>query len=155
MATKEKEKPKERWEKDGWKTLPKWLQELWELKPALAKKAEKHVMELPLNGGNPDNPLHWQKALYHRIITMCPYYWGSGETVEKALKQMWKAGAEKKAVTKVFLFYSDMPFAPPEREANEDECDAYVNDMGGMCKLRAQSIDITEHPLRFVGASIK
>ncbi len=140
-----------------WDILPDWLQELWTVDEGLARKAQAQVFDRPLSGGSPNYPLHWQKKpLYHRIIAMCPYYWGHGLTAEEALKAMWKAGAEKKAVTKLFFFYSDLPFcASGKDDAAEDEADAYVDGMGSVNHIRAGRIDITKEPIKIVGSSIK
>jgi len=73
------------------------------------------------------------------FIVMDASCWGGGETIEKATKNFKKAGGRK--VIKLFRFTSELPFAPSNRDATEDEADAYVTRYGELVSIRCQQID--------------
>lgn len=54
-------------------------------------------------------------------------FFGEGETVDEALANLKKAaGRRGEGPVHVEEFWSELPFAPKHRTANDDEADAYV-----------------------------
>jgi len=67
-------------------------------------------------------------------------HWGSGATVDEALAKLRKAARRrpKKANVRVCRFTSDLPFAPPDREARVSEADAWVGRDGSVNWVRCE-----------------
>lgn len=63
-------------------------------------------------------------------------YWGGGATIEDAKKKFRKAGG--RTVTVVNRFTSALPFVAADREATEQEADAYVSKDGTLCWIRCE-----------------
>ena len=70
--------------------------------------------------------------------------WGAGNTQEEATKQWRKAGGKGKK-KKIYKFTAQVPFAPAEREATEQEADSYVDKYGSMCWVRCEREQIAEN----------
>lgn len=65
-------------------------------------------------------------------------YWGAGETKDQAIAKMRKAGCRLADVKKasIYQFSSELPFAPANREAEDDEADCWVGQDGSMNWIR-------------------
>lgn len=79
----------------------------------------------------------------HRRFIICAGdgvygHWGSGSTINAARQNFLRAGGKRKVDYAIWEFTSDLPFAPSEREANEDESDAYVATDGSLCWVRCE-----------------
>jgi len=75
---------------------------------------------------------------YVRYVIVVFGHWGAGETIEEAEKNLKKAGGKKKDKRIVHRFDSFFPFAPNDREANDDEADVYIDSHGTLCFIRCQ-----------------
>lgn len=72
-------------------------------------------------------------------------YYGKGLTLDLASAAWRKAGGNKRdPIYREFLFWSVLPFAPLDKEATEQEADAWVDGMGGLCTLRCEKETLTE-----------
>lgn len=80
--------------------------------------------------------------LYYLVVSMG--YWGGGKTLKEAKENHRKAGGNLRGLHFVHSFKSDLPFAPPSREATEQEADAYITNQGGMCYVRCELIETKE-----------
>lgn len=60
--------------------------------------------------------------------------WGAGATVEEARKNFKKVGGRK--VEAGWRFTSDLPFAPPDRPAKNNESDCWVGRDGSVNWVR-------------------
>lgn len=75
--------------------------------------------------------------MYKRFIVISCGFWGAGDTIEKAHENHKKAGGKKKNC-KTLEFTSELPFAPSNRDAMENEADAYVSTSGDTCWVRCE-----------------
>tara|TARA_Y100000310_G_scaffold342397_1_gene445492 strand:- start:2908 stop:3183 length:276 start_codon:yes stop_codon:yes gene_type:complete len=66
--------------------------------------------------------------------------WGVGETEEIAKSKISKRELRRAHHVNVCRFVSDLPFAPADRPANENEADAWVTRHGGLCYIRCEQI---------------
>lgn len=64
-------------------------------------------------------------------------HWGAGATIDQATKALKKAGGNKKT-EKLFLFTSELPFAPPDRPAELHEADCWVGRDGSISWVRCE-----------------
>ena len=84
---------------------------------------------------------------YERFIAFGPARdgyggcWGAGDTREDAIRKYQKSGGKKGKHT-VDRFVSELPFAPFNREATDDEADAYMNNSGLWFKRCAREQDV-------------
>lgn len=72
-------------------------------------------------------------------------YWGSGETLEKAKKNLKASGGHvgKKPGLRVFRFTSELPFAPAAcLQATDQEADCWVGQDGSMNWVRCQREEV-------------
>lgn len=58
--------------------------------------------------------------------------WGAGNTRAEAEANRLKAGGKKRDETSTYFFQSDFRFAPANRDANDNEADAYISADGTM-----------------------
>lgn len=92
--------------------------------------------------------------MHERFIVVCSDrfagYWGSGSTLEEAIEKALDSLGENQlpANAKAYRFSSPLPFAPCDREATENECDAYVSANGTICWIRCEKEDF---PLSHLG----
>lgn len=70
--------------------------------------------------------------------------WGAGATLEEAEKNCRTAGWRAKYPRRRYVALSSLPFAPKDREANDDEADVLCTDMGGVHALRCHVIRLDE-----------
>jgi hypothetical protein len=75
---------------------------------------------------------------HERFIAFGLGYWGTGSTIEKAKKQLRKAGGRLRNGYNIYRFWSEKPFAPSERPANEDESDCWVGRDGSINWVRCE-----------------
>lgn len=68
-------------------------------------------------------------------------HYGKGTTIEAAQKAWRKAGGRKKdGGYRELEFASELPFAPFDRAANENESDAWVAQDGSIMRLRCDRV---------------
>lgn len=65
-------------------------------------------------------------------------HWGVGASRNAAVEKMRAAGAKKRDRYKLWRFYSELPFAPTDRDAHEDEADAFVGGDGTVNWIRCE-----------------
>lgn len=68
--------------------------------------------------------------------------WGRGEDLVEAKANLKKNNGKVKNIVKAWKFTSDLPFAPGDREANEDESDAYISNNGMIHWIRCHREEI-------------
>jgi hypothetical protein len=72
-------------------------------------------------------------------------HFGRGETLAKAIAGWKKAGGKKKeGGYREQRFYSDLPFAPADRDATPTEADAFIGQDGSTNYIRCKREVITE-----------
>ena len=82
------------------------------------------------------------KPLYERYIVTTwkdAGFWGAGDTLNDAARQCRRAAGLRRLPvekTEAFIFMSERPFAPLDRDATDDEADCYVTAHGSMCWVR-------------------
>jgi len=64
--------------------------------------------------------------------------WGVGATREEAVANARKAGAKKRDKFRVWRFTSELPFAPIDRGAFNDEADCWVGQDGSTNWIRCE-----------------
>lgn len=69
-------------------------------------------------------------SVLHRSDKQVSLFYGMGSTLMAAKEYWFASGGRTTQTTRVWLFTSDKPFAPPERPATPGEADAYVNQLG-------------------------
>ncbi len=77
-----------------------------------------------------------------RYISISFGYWGAGATGEEAVKNRIKAGAKKRDKAKLIRFQSELPFAPSNRLATDEEADCWVDCHGGLNWVRCEKEDV-------------
>ena len=70
-------------------------------------------------------------------------HWGVGTTLGEALTNARKAGARKRDKFRTWQFTSELPFAPPDREATEEEADCWVGQDGSINWVRCDSVRLS------------
>lgn len=66
-------------------------------------------------------------------------YFGVGKTLDEARKNWKQAGGKPRDnVVKEHLFTSPLEFAPPERDANKNEADAWIEQDGSLYWIRCE-----------------
>ena len=83
------------------------------------------------------------------IVTSGGFYghYGKGSTLAEAQRAWRSAGGKKRGNAYAEVkFTADLPFAPYTREANEDEADAWVDQMGTLRWVRCEMEYITKIP---------
>ena len=73
-----------------------------------------------------------------RFIVIGRGYWGAGENVRAATRQLAKAGGNPREDHLIYEFRSELPFAPPDREATEEESDCWVDSYGCTTWMRCE-----------------
>ncbi|MBW3597554.1 MAG: hypothetical protein KY475_09800 [Planctomycetes bacterium] len=68
--------------------------------------------------------------------------WGSGATQDEATDNDFRAAGAGNA--KVYRFTSDLPFAPADRDATDDEADAWVDEYGGTSWVRCDREEVLD-----------
>ena len=81
--------------------------------------------------------------MHTKFIVRGNGYWGGGETPQIAEVNYQKAvrkGPKPKScrILDVTKYTSELPFAPPDREATEGEADAYIDQQGATCWVRCE-----------------
>lgn len=76
-------------------------------------------------------------------------YYGKGNTLEAARKR-WRAAGGRKCTQgyKEFRFTSELPFAPMDRDATEQEADAWVTRYGELQWLRCNREELCHEPAK-------
>lgn len=64
--------------------------------------------------------------------------YGFGPTLKEASRKFSESGGDSDVKAVVYKFRSELPFAPANCEAREDEADAYVNQIGQVHWLRCE-----------------
>jgi len=72
-----------------------------------------------------------------KYIAVSLWYWGVGDTIEEA-NQNRKENGGKDDKTYLYEFESELPFAPFDRDANDDEADCYIDKMGAINWIRCK-----------------
>lgn len=71
-------------------------------------------------------------------------YWGAGRIEDEAIEKMRKSGAKRRDPYRVYKFTSDLPFAPVDREATEQEADCWVGEDGSCNWIRCERTVVIE-----------
>ena len=82
--------------------------------------------------------------MHERFIAISLGYWGKGNTIDAAKSALRKAGGKSRGCV-VWKFTSELPFAPNDRDATEDETDCWVSRDGMLVSIRAKR-EIVEQP---------
>jgi len=87
--------------------------------------------------------------MYERFIAIANLQfggeWAMGDTAEEAQKRLkTRVKRSKVYATKLWRFWSELPFAPTDREATKEEADAYMTADGSLCSIRAEREMITD-----------
>lgn len=69
--------------------------------------------------------------------------WGAGPTVEAALAKLKEHGGKRREIKRGWRFISELPFAPPDRDATEGEADCWVDRDGTVNWLRCGRTNLT------------
>ena len=111
----------------------------------------------PVSKEEDEDPISWSTqdpARHERYIlagwTGALGNWGGGETIEEATANFIKSGKFKSRSAKAkalrhanaWRFDSDLPFAPGNREATEEEADSYVDATGAVVWIRCERVEI-------------
>lgn len=71
--------------------------------------------------------------------------WAMGDTAEEAQKRLKTRTKRSKVYrTQLWRFWSELPFAPTDREATKEEADAYMTGDGSLCSIRAEREMVSE-----------
>ena len=71
-----------------------------------------------------------ESVMNKRFIVIGRGYWGAGETIRAATMKLKEAGGNPREDCFIYEFRSELPFAPPNREATEEEADCWVDIAG-------------------------
>lgn len=74
--------------------------------------------------------------MYNKFIVIGFGVWGAGDTIKEAKDKFRKMGG--KGQTTIYKCKSQLPFAPPNREAKQDEADAYITRYGELITIRCE-----------------
>ena len=69
-------------------------------------------------------------------------HWGAGTTIEEAKKNLKKSGGKIKNC-RILKFTSKLPFAPANREANENEADSWIGRDGSTNWVRCEREELS------------
>lgn len=67
-------------------------------------------------------------------------HFGKGKTLTEAEAALRKAGGKKRAKRIIHRFYSELPFAPFDRPATENEADAWMGKDGSLNWIRCKKV---------------
>lgn len=97
------------------------------------------------------------KTRHERFLVMqsddgCYGYYGIGTTRAEAVKQYRSGGGDGRKRLHVWWFFSELPFAPPERDATDQESDMWLGRDGTQNWIRCEREQLSDKspPLKYI-----
>ncbi len=69
--------------------------------------------------------------------------WGCGDTMDKAMETLRKAGGQLHDDMRIYRFTAKLPFAPADRDAADNEADCWVGSDGAINWIRCDREKVT------------